>query len=208
MYRRLHTLTQPFPSAATTLPFPFPFSLSHSPSSVMTDACSATMQCAAVLQTLQTQCPSVTTAASANLHVQQQPVIGVCPSSCPSSTTAPNTLCPSAATAAATSSSAKHISIQIISDNICPFCFLGKKKIELAVARLPADVKVSYEWRPYQLDETLPVPSMNKMERYTAKFGAVRVGGMLEQMKINGKNYGINFDYGQNIQQQHSTHAK
>jgi predicted DsbA family dithiol-disulfide isomerase len=90
----------------------------------------------------------------------------------------------------------KVLDIQIISDNICPFCFLGKKKIEAAVAQLPKSVKVNYDWRPFQLDPTLPKPGVNKMQRYEAKFGASRIEGMLTQMKANGLPYGINFSYG------------
>jgi predicted DsbA family dithiol-disulfide isomerase len=90
----------------------------------------------------------------------------------------------------------KVLDIQIISDNICPFCALGKKKIEAAVAQLPKNIRVNYDWRPFALDETLPKPGVNKMQRYEAKFGASRIEGMLKQMKQNGLPYGINFSYG------------
>lgn len=93
----------------------------------------------------------------------------------------------------------KELEIQIISDNICPFCYLGKKKIEAAVAKLPPDVKVTYDWRPFQLDETLPTPGTDKLERYKLKFGAARIEPMLQQMKANGRAWGIEFEYGGKI---------
>ena len=89
--------------------------------------------------------------------------------------------------------------IQIISDNICPFCYLGKKKIEAAVSKLPKDVKVTYDWLPFELDPTLPTTSVDKMTRYKQKFGAQRLDGMLAGMKAHGKAWGIDFDYGDKI---------
>ena len=77
---------------------------------------------------------------------------------------------------------------------ICPFCLLGKKKIEAAVAKLPADVKVNYEWRPFQLDPSLPTPGTDKQTRYAQKFGA-RIGPMLQQLTATGKGWGINFNF-------------
>jgi len=95
---------------------------------------------------------------------------------------------------------AKTLDIQVISDNICPFCYLGKKKLEAAVSKLPSDVNVKIDWHPFQLDPTLPTPGVNKMQRYEAKFGGPqRVASMLEGMKANGAKWGINFSYGGNI---------
>jgi len=94
----------------------------------------------------------------------------------------------------------KTLDIQIVSDNICPFCYLGKKKVEAAVAQLPKDVKVHIEWRPFQLDPMLPAPGVNKLVRYATKFGGQeRVNGMLENMKAHGAKWGINFSFGGNI---------
>lgn len=94
----------------------------------------------------------------------------------------------------------KVIDVQIISDNICPFCYLGKKKLEAASKLLPPGVTLRYDWRPFQLDPTLPGnPGMNKLERYEKKFGTQRVGPILEQMKKNGIPYGINFSFGGKI---------
>lgn len=90
------------------------------------------------------------------------------------------------------------VSIDIISDNICPFCYLGKKKVEAAVAKLPKDVKVEYRWHAFQLDPSLPSPGVDKQERYRNKFGD-RIGPMLQNMSQNGKQWGIDFDFGGKI---------
>jgi predicted DsbA family dithiol-disulfide isomerase len=117
----------------------------------------------------------------------------------PSARTAPLTTARGlsiSSTAAMTTPPTK-LSIQIISDNICPFCYLGKKKLEAAVARLPAgSVEVSYDWRAFELDSTLPLDGVDKMTRYRQKFGAGRIEGMVAMMKNNGRPYGIEFDYG------------
>jgi predicted DsbA family dithiol-disulfide isomerase len=109
------------------------------------------------------------------------------------------TVCSSLRFSLSPSDPSKTLNIQIVSDNICPFCYLGKKKVEAAVAKLPKDVKVTYDWQPFQLDPTLPTPGVNKMERYKKKFGEARIAPMLAGMQANGKAWGINFDYGGTI---------
>lgn len=104
-----------------------------------------------------------------------------------------------AVVAAPAMSSDRVLKIQIISDNICPFCYIGKKKIEAAVSRLPKDVRVQYEWMPFELDPTLPTTSIDKLTRYRQKFGAQRVESMLSVMTAHGKAWGINFNYGGNM---------
>lgn len=66
------------------------------------------------------------------------------------------------------------------------------------MSRLPSDVKVTYDWRPYELDPTLPSPGVNKMQRYASRFGP-RFGEMIEQMKERGRPYNIAFSYGGNV---------
>ncbi|SUW18123.1 DSBA oxidoreductase [Brucella abortus] len=49
----------------------------------------------------------------------------------------------------------KKITIDVVSDVVCPWCFLGRKRLEAALASLP-DVEAEIRWRPFQLDPTLP----------------------------------------------------
>ena len=65
--------------------------------------------------------------------------------------------------------------IEIFSDVICPWCFIGKRRFETAISRLRErgfDVQVDYTFRPFQLDPTAPTdsPSPSK-DAYAKKFG-------------------------------------
>ena len=65
--------------------------------------------------------------------------------------------------------------IEIFSDVICPWCFIGKRRFETAISRLRdrgVDVQVDYSFRPFQLDPTAPTDSPNPAkDAYAKKFG-------------------------------------
>lgn len=70
--------------------------------------------------------------------------------------------------------------IDVVSDTICPWCYVGAKRLKSAIAassHLPLDFEI--RWRPFFLDPTLPKEGKNKMEHYKAKFGAARTEAML-----------------------------
>ena len=49
----------------------------------------------------------------------------------------------------------KKFTIDVVSDVVCPWCFVGRKRLESALALNP-DLDVTVNWRPFQLDPTLP----------------------------------------------------
>ncbi|MEM7636975.1 MAG: DsbA family protein, partial [Pseudomonadota bacterium] len=53
------------------------------------------------------------------------------------------------------------IEIDVISDVMCPWCYIGKRRLEKALAMVP-DVAVDIRWRPYQLDNTIPESGMDR----------------------------------------------
>jgi predicted DsbA family dithiol-disulfide isomerase len=65
--------------------------------------------------------------------------------------------------------------IEIFSDVICPWCFIGKRRFETAISRLRdrgVDVQVDYTFRPFQLDPTAPKDSPTPAkDAYAKKFG-------------------------------------
>jgi len=94
----------------------------------------------------------------------------------------------------------KVVKIDIISDNICPWCYVGKKRLEKALKQVdPNKAKIEINWRPFFLDPTLPKPGVDKMAHYAKKFGKQRAAQMLPHMKEVGKADGINFSYGGKI---------
>ncbi|KAJ7507155.1 thioredoxin-like protein [Mycena galericulata] len=104
----------------------------------------------------------------------------------------------------------KPLSLHIISDSICPFCYLGYKQITLAMEaakkeNLPLDFKLRF--KPFLLDPSLPTAQpLNKRERYASKFGASRFDAMERQMIARGKEVGIQFSYGGSVRQTTDSH--
>lgn len=62
------------------------------------------------------------------------------------------------------------ISVDVISDVMCPWCYIGKRRFEKALAQRP-DITVDVRWRPFQLDETIPQGGIDRQEYLNKKFG-------------------------------------
>ncbi|MBI3700009.1 MAG: DsbA family oxidoreductase [Afipia sp.] len=65
----------------------------------------------------------------------------------------------------------KPLQIDIVSDVVCPWCYIGKKRIEDALA-LASDVPVDVHWRPFFLNPWVPREGITRDEYLTAKFGS------------------------------------
>lgn len=63
------------------------------------------------------------------------------------------------------------IKVDVISDIICPWCYIGKRRLEKAVALAGLD-DVQVQWHPFQLNPQMPKAGMNRKEYRTAKFGS------------------------------------
>ncbi|PLS20565.1 DsbA family oxidoreductase [Neptunicoccus cionae] len=74
--------------------------------------------------------------------------------------------------------------LDIISDPICPWCFIGKTKLDRALEKHP-DHDLVIEWHPFQLNPTMPAEGMDRREYLETKFGgkegAVRTYGAIAQ---------------------------
>ncbi|CAD6905137.1 unnamed protein product [Tilletia caries] len=108
-----------------------------------------------------------------------------------------------------TSATALPLTIDIVSDSICPFCYIGWRKISAALAssphllsstgsgdsNKPATFAPQIRFRPFQLDATLPKDApLDKREHYFRKFGP-RFAQMEPMMKQRGQEVGIDFVY-------------
>lgn len=73
--------------------------------------------------------------------------------------------------------------VEIWSDVMCPFCYIGKRRFEQALAQFPSKDKIAVEWKSFQLDGTLQ--GVVSKEAYFAKkgFPMDRVNAMQQQMK-------------------------
>ena len=68
-------------------------------------------------------------------------------------------------------STLKPLQIDIVSDVVCPWCYIGKRRIENALA-LAGDVPVEIHWRPFFLNNWVPREGISRDEYLTAKFGS------------------------------------
>jgi len=87
------------------------------------------------------------------------------------------------------------LEIDVISDVMCPWCYIGKTNLDAAIAQME-DLDVEVRWRPYQLDGTLPKEGMSRADYLNNKFGgeagAKEVYGRIEEA---GRNLGIDFKF-------------
>jgi len=63
------------------------------------------------------------------------------------------------------------VRIDVVSDVVCPWCFIGKRRLEKAIALKP-DIPVEVHWRPYYLNDWVPREGMSRNDYLTAKFGS------------------------------------
>ncbi|MGO8919840.1 MAG: DsbA family oxidoreductase [Stellaceae bacterium] len=60
--------------------------------------------------------------------------------------------------------------IDIVSDVVCPWCFIGKRRLEKALALRP-EIEAEITWRPFQLNPDLPLEGVERKAYLAAKFG-------------------------------------
>jgi predicted DsbA family dithiol-disulfide isomerase len=87
------------------------------------------------------------------------------------------------------------VKIDIVSDVVCPWCYLGKARLEAALKALP-DIEAEIHWRPYMLDPSIPRAGVDRKAYMEAKFGAgPRLGQIHGQLNGFGEEVGIAYDF-------------
>ncbi len=91
--------------------------------------------------------------------------------------------------------------VDIWSDVICPWCFLGKRRFERAVAQLPFGDEVEVRWRAYQLDPRAPKEPGDLRTAIERKYGPGAFDGMTRRLTALGVEEGIayRFDIAQRV---------
>ena len=64
------------------------------------------------------------------------------------------------------------VHVDVISDVVCPWCYIGKRRLESAIALTP-DVDVDVNWRPYFLNDWIPRDGIDRQTYLETKFGSV-----------------------------------
>ena len=90
-----------------------------------------------------------------------------------------------------------NLQIDVISDVVCPWCFIGKRRLEQALRQFqPPDSELSIEvrWRPFQLNPDLPASGMERAEYLKRKFGA-SARDIYSRVSQVGRSVGIEFAF-------------
>jgi predicted DsbA family dithiol-disulfide isomerase len=86
------------------------------------------------------------------------------------------------------------LTVDIVSDVICPWCFVGKRRLERALKVIPGGKTVRVRWLPFQLNPQMPPAGMNRREYRSAKFGSWEKSQELDsQVATVGATEGIAF---------------
>jgi predicted DsbA family dithiol-disulfide isomerase len=86
------------------------------------------------------------------------------------------------------------VRIDVVSDVICPWCYIGKRHLEAAIGSRP-DVAVEVRWRPFQLNPDMPREGMSRADYLLAKFGDPSGGGIYDRVIAAGHMAGIEFEF-------------
>jgi predicted DsbA family dithiol-disulfide isomerase len=86
------------------------------------------------------------------------------------------------------------VTIDIYSDVVCPWCYVGKRRLERALDRLVVQAEVI--WRPFELNPTMPMEGMDRTAYLEAKFGSLNVFHSMEEHVLEaGSAEGIAFAF-------------
>jgi predicted DsbA family dithiol-disulfide isomerase len=96
-----------------------------------------------------------------------------------------------------TTETARRLHIQVVSDMICPWCFIGTRSHDKALAILATQgVDVSIEWLPYQLNPTMPTEGMDREAFRSIRFGSWKNACAMDARAVEaGRKVGADFHY-------------
>jgi len=85
--------------------------------------------------------------------------------------------------------------VDVVSDVVCPWCFIGKRHLEAALAGLP-DGAAAVRWHPFELNPDLPAEGVDRRGYLEAKFGGpARAAEIYARVREAGVRAGIAFDF-------------
>ncbi|MCE8000917.1 MAG: DsbA family oxidoreductase [Rhodobiaceae bacterium] len=62
--------------------------------------------------------------------------------------------------------------LEIVSDTICPWCYIGKQKLDAALAMIGDEIEFDVRWRPFELNPDMPSGGLERRTYRSAKFGS------------------------------------
>jgi predicted DsbA family dithiol-disulfide isomerase len=88
------------------------------------------------------------------------------------------------------------LQVDIVSDAICPWCYVAKRQFEMALPTLRENFDVSVHWYPFQLNPAMPKEGLDRKAYRSAKFGSWEHSQQLDAQVANaGAQVGLNFHH-------------
>lgn len=86
------------------------------------------------------------------------------------------------------------LAIEIVSDAICPWCWIGKRRLDRALAILPPGLDVTVTWRPFELNPGTPPSGIDRQAYRIAKFGSLEQSQAMDaRVAAAGRPDGLSF---------------
>jgi predicted DsbA family dithiol-disulfide isomerase len=87
------------------------------------------------------------------------------------------------------------LTIDVVSDVVCPWCYLGKSRLEQAIAAVP-DIPVAVRFRPYSLDPSVPPEGEDRAAYIVRKFGSANaLDAGHQRLEAMGREAGIDYHF-------------
>jgi len=94
-----------------------------------------------------------------------------------------------------TASDKTPLQIDVVSDVMCPWCYIGKRRLETAIA--DTELALDIRWRPFQLDPTLPPGGKDRKIYLAEKFGSIeQARALYDNIREAGDEEKIGFQFG------------
>lgn len=89
------------------------------------------------------------------------------------------------------------LTVDIVSDVVCPWCIIGFKQLEKALSSLPEYFVPEFHWHPFELNPSMPEDGQNMREHLTEKYGASAASdsGTRSRLKELGESLGFSFNH-------------
>ena len=86
--------------------------------------------------------------------------------------------------------------LDVVSDVVCPWCYIGKRQLEAAIERMPEGERPVVRWHPFQLNPDLPAEGIERRSYLEQKFGGPeRAAQIYERVRAAGRGAGLELDF-------------
>ncbi len=87
------------------------------------------------------------------------------------------------------------VQLEIYSDVICPWCYVGKARYDEALKLLDSKLSLQTSWKPFELNPSMPKEGADRKEYMTKKFGSSDMSAMQNRLSSAGAENGLKFNF-------------